>query len=306
MSRFLVTGGAGFIGTHLVRALLGEGHDVRVLDDLSSGKAATLPPGTELVIGSVTDEALVGQALEGCDGCFHLAAIASVERCARDWAISHSVNLTGLIRVFEAARPTPARRAVPVIYVSSAAVYGDNPAVPLDETSALSPISAYGADKLGCELHARVAHLAYGIPSIGFRPFNVYGPGQDAGSPYSGVISIFAERLRSGRDLTVFGDGGQTRDFVAVADVVECLKRGMHGVRNAAEILVIATGRQVSLLELVEALSSLLRVEPSIMFAPARAGDIRHSVGNPERLLARLGTRPATSLADGLHALLEK
>ena len=300
MSRFLVTGGAGFIGSHLVAALIADGHAVRVLDDLSTGRRENVPAAAELMVGSVTDTATIVQAMVECDGCFHLAAIASVERCRTDWVASHEINLTGTIHVFDAARNRP----IPVIYASSAAVYGSNQDVPLDETSATKPISAYGADKLGCELHAAVAHRVYGVPSIGFRPFNVYGTGQDASSPYSGVISIFAERIRAGQQIDIFGDGGQTRDFVAVDDVVECLKRGMYLKPGGAEILLICSGRETSLLDLATTMAKAAGREPAIRFAPERAGDIRRSLGNPARLEARLGFRPSIELQQGLRNLL--
>ncbi|MGH7152360.1 MAG: NAD-dependent epimerase/dehydratase family protein, partial [Acetobacteraceae bacterium] len=186
MATWLVTGGAGFIGSHLCDALLRRGDAVRVLDDLSTGKRENLPAGAELMIGDIADPAAVERALAGVDGCFHLAAIASVARGIDDWLGTHCTNLTGTITVFDAVR----RHPVPVIYASSAAVYGDCPAQPLTERAPTAPLSAYGADKLGCELHARVARQVHGITTVGLRFFNVYGPRQDPDSPYSGVISI--------------------------------------------------------------------------------------------------------------------
>ena len=160
----------------------------------------------------------------GSDGCFHLAAVASVELSNRDWLGAHRTNLTGAITVFEAAT---AAGPIPVVYASSAAVYGDCPSLPLGEKSEKRPLSAYGADKIGCELHARVGGKVHRLPSVGLRLFNVYGPGQDPKSPYSGVISIFCERLRRGEPIEIFGDGDQTRDFIFVADVVAAMLRAM-------------------------------------------------------------------------------
>ena len=195
MATYLVTGGCGFIGSHLCSALRGAGHRVRVLDDLSTGVAANLAPGADLVRGDVADAGLVRRAMDGAAGCFHLAAIASVERGTRDWLGTHRVNLSGAVAVLEAAARLG---GVPVVYASSAAVYGDCEALPLAEDAPTRPLSAYGADKLGCEQHARVAGVVHGVPTLGLRFFNVFGPRQDPGSPYSGVISIFCERLSRG------------------------------------------------------------------------------------------------------------
>lgn len=209
MAFYLVTGGCGFIGSHLASALVAAGHWVRILDDLSTGKRENAPAAAELIVGDVADPSDVAAAMHGVDGCFHLAAIASVQRCVADWAGSHRVNLEGAIHVFDAARRARPGKTLPVVYASSAAVYGDNPNTPLDEAAELKPLSAYGADKVGCELHARVAAHVYGVPTIGLRFFNVYGPGQDPSSPYSGVILIFAKRIVAGEELTVFVDGEQ-------------------------------------------------------------------------------------------------
>src|SRR5580658_5449763 len=211
---YLVTGGAGFIGSHLCDALVADGHAVRVLDDLSTGKRANLPAGAELIEGDIADPAAVRQAVAGVDACFHLAAIASVARGVDDWLGTHRANLTGTITLFDELRRQP--RPVPVVYASSAAIYGDCADLPIKESATKHPLSAYGADKYGCELHARVASHVHGVPTVGLRFFNVYGPRQDPRSPYSGVISIFCERLAAGRSVTVDGDGLQSRDFVYV------------------------------------------------------------------------------------------
>ena len=225
MARFLVTGGAGFIGSHLVHALLDDGHAVRVLDDLSNGHRKNLPQHVELTEADVTDPAAVESALDGVDGCFHLAAIASVARSHREWLRTHQVNLTGTINVFDQARPSRLRREVPVVYASTAAIYGNCGSFPVDEESPAAPLSAYGADKHACELHARVAGAIHGVPTVGLRFFNLYGPRQDPLSPYSGVISIFADRLRRGEPVEIFGDGEQARDFTYISDAVGALRR---------------------------------------------------------------------------------
>src|SRR5690348_8458986 len=189
MSTWLVIGGAGFIGSHLCDALLARGDSVRVLDDLSTGRLANLPPGVRFIQGDVADPACVSAAMAGVDGCFHLAAIASVEKGVTDWLGTHRANLTGTITVLDAIRRQGSR--IPVVYASSAAVYGDAAAMPITEATPCRPLSAYGADKFGGELHAAVGTQVHGIPTAGLRFFNVYGPRQDPKSPYSGVISIF-------------------------------------------------------------------------------------------------------------------
>lgn len=180
MAHWLVTGGCGFIGSHLCDALAARGDAVTILDDMSTGKRENAPAEAEIVEGDVADAALVRRLMAKADGCFHLAAVASVQRCTEEWVTSHRTNLTGAITVFDAARQAGGR---PVIYASSAAVYGDNPDVPLDEDARTRPLSAYGADKLGCELHGRVAFGVHGVPNTGFRFFNVFGPRQDPKSP---------------------------------------------------------------------------------------------------------------------------
>jgi UDP-glucose 4-epimerase len=312
VATYLVTGGCGFIGSHLADALIAQGHAVRILDDLSCGRLENRPAAAELVRGDVADPGLVARAMAGVDGCFHLAAIASVERGHRDWLGCHRANLTGAITVFDAARRARAAGPVPVVYASSAAVYGDNDALPLGEDAAPRPLSAYGADKLGCELHARIAGTVHGVPTAGLRFFNVYGPRQDPRSPYSGVISIFCDRLRAGQDVTLFGDGGQTRDFVYVGDVVTALTAVMARLARAAEaeaaapaeLYNVCTGRATTIGALARLIARLCRVELRIGRAAPRAGDIRASLGDPRRLAEALGVRPATPLATGLARTL--
>ena len=305
MADYLVTGGCGFIGSHLVDALLARGDRVRVLDDLSSGKRENLAPDARLTVGDVRDAGAVRAAMAGADGCFHLAAIASVQRGNEDWAGTHAVNLTGAINAFDAARRAKAGAAVPVVYASSAAVYGDVATMPLSEAGPVRPISAYGVDKLGCELHGRVGGLVHGVPNIGLRLFNVFGPRQDPRSPYSGVISIFAGRLVAGQDLTVFGDGGQVRDFIYVGDVVGALMAAMAKAdARVPEVFNVCTGRETSILALAKTMSELHGTAPRIAFAPPRAGDIRISIGDPSKAKAKLGHECRVSLRDGLATTL--
>ena len=306
MAFWLVTGGLGFIGSHLAQALTRRGDRVRIVDDLSTGRREHAPPGAEVVIGDVVDPAVVAEAMAGVDGCFHLAAIASVQRCTEDWAASHRVNLGATVNLFEAARraTTGSGRAVPVVYASSAAVYGDNPDQPLTEQAATRPLSAYGADKLGCELHGRVAARVHGVPNTGFRFFNVYGPRQDPKSPYSGVIAIFADRLGAGQPITIFGDGGQVRDFVFVDDVVAHLLAGMAAPASTAEVYNVCTGRPTSVADLARIIGEILGVEPEIQSAAPRPGDIRTSIGNPAAAASAFGLEAEIEIRDGLARTL--
>ncbi len=303
MANYLVTGGCGFIGSHLVDALHANGQHVRILDDLSTGTLFHKPPGVEFLLGDVADGAIVEAAMQDMDGCFHLAAVASVDRSHSDWLGTHRTNLTGTVAVFDAARKAR-RRPVPVVYASSAAVYGDNPNIPLCEGAATRPLSAYGADKLGCELHGVVASHVHGVPNCGLRFFNVYGPRQDPRSPYSGVISIFCDRLKTGREITVYGDGQQVRDFIYVGDVVTALLAAMNNCPPAADILNVCSGKGTTVHDLAQILGTILGTQPETRFAPSRKGEIRNSLGDPTKAQRTLQFRAATDLTSGLTATL--
>lgn len=309
MALYLVTGGAGFIGSHLVESLLADGHQVRVLDDLSTGRRANLPPRVELRVGDVADAPTAAAAMAGVAGCFHLAAVASVERSTLAWLATHRANLGGAIAVFDAAAKAQGGGPVPVVYASSAAVYGDCRDLPLAETAPTRPLSAYGADKLGCELHARVATRVHGVPTFGARFFNIYGPRQDPRSPYSGVISIFAERIAAGEAVILHGDGGQTRDFVYVADAVRGLRLGMARISGGGsartQVANICTGRATSVGALIELVAEAVGRRPRVLAAPSRAGDIRESVGCPGLADALIGFVAATPIETGLRHLVE-
>lgn len=307
MARYLVTGGAGFIGSHLVDALLARGHTVRVLDDLSTGRVENLPSGCTLLRGDVADPQVVSRAMQGVAGCFHLAAIASVVRANEDWLGTHRANQTGSITVLDEARHLG---GMPVVYASSAAVYGGMTGI-AREDAAPAPLTAYGADKLGSELHARVATLVHGVPTLGLRFFNVYGPRQDARSPYSGVISLFADAIRIGQPVRVHGDGRQSRDFIFVADVVAHLVAAMDRLENAEvpgalpTALNVCTGEETSVLQLADALGAACNRPVSVNYCPARPGDIRRSVGSPALAKAVLGVEARVALSDGLTATLQ-
>lgn len=303
MALFLVTGGAGFIGSHLVDLLLAGGHAVRVLDDLSTGRRGNLDGRAELVVGDVADCALLRDAADGAAGIFHLAAIASVPRSNADWCGASRVNLGGTVAALAAAR---AQGRIAVVYASSAAVYGEGTGEALREDAPARPLSPYGADKLAGELHAAAGRTVHGVSSLGFRFFNVYGPRQDPASPYSGVISRFAAAAHAGEGVVVHGDGGQVRDFVHVSDVVRGLAVGMAVARAAprAGVLNLCTGRATSVLDLARAVGAAAGRALPLRHGPRRAGDIRASVGDPSRAAALLGWRARVGLEDGLRGLL--
>ena len=305
MATYLVTGGCGFIGSHLCDALIDDGHKVRVLDDLSTGRVENLHPSVDLEVGDVSDKETVGKAMSGIDGCFHLAAIASVERTVQEWPETHRINLTGAVNIFDAARSARLGKPVPVVYASSAAAYGDNASMPLKESETPRPLTPYGADKLGCELHARVATIMSLVPTTGFRFFNVYGPRQDPASPYSGVISIFADRLIRKQPILINGDGQQVRDFIYVGDVVCFLLAGMKQKLPEARVFNVCTGRATTIVQLAKTLSSITGTDLVIEKRPARVGDIRVSLGNPGKALRGLGVQALTSLGDGLKITIE-
>jgi UDP-glucose 4-epimerase len=301
--KYLVTGGCGFIGSHLVEALTAANHSVRILDDLSTGSVAYTPDTAEFILGDVADPGTVEKAMRGVDGCFHLAAVASVERCNLDWLGTHRTNLAGTVAVFDAAR----KRSTPVIFASSAAVYGTNSDM-LTEASHPRPISAYGADKLGCELHGLVAHHVHHVPNCGLRLFNVYGPGQDPQSPYSGVITIFSNRLMNDQTININGDGYHSRDFIYVGDIVNALSVAMkychHNDTN--EIFNVSTGVDTTIIDLAEEIGVVLGKTPHIKYGPPRPGDPRRSIGCTEKAHRMLGFRAMTNLTVGLAKTLRE
>lgn len=304
MARYLVTGGAGFIGSHLVESLIDDGHTVRVLDDLSSGCCDNIAEGAEFIKGDIADPDIVGAAFGGIEGCFHLAAIASVERCNRDWLRTHQVNLTGTINVLNAARQLRKFAEVPVVYASTAAVYGKCGPEPSEEHGCAAPLSAYGADKRACELHARAAGLTHGLRTAGLRFFNVYGPRQDSRSPYSGVIAIFLDRLQRGEPVEIFGDGKQVRDFTFIGDAVSALKRAMPAARASAPLFNVCTGKGTTVRRLAEIIAGLCQTELVAFYRPARCAEVPVSIGDPRWAGEELGFRTRVNLLEGLELTL--
>src|SRR4051812_43180335 len=255
MPTCLVTGGAGFIGAHLVEALAAAGHGVRVFDDLSTGVASNVPAGVELIRGDVSDAELVRRAAEGVETVYHLAALASVQRSIEAPADSHRVCATGTLHVLDAARRHKARR---VVYAASASAYGIPAGEVQCESDPVNPLSPYAAAKLAGEVYCQAFAASYGLETVRLRFFNIFGPRQRADSPYSGVIAIFAALLGQGKQPTIFGDGQQTRDFTYVSDVVQALRLAAERPGVSGEVFNVGTGRGTSLLDLIAALNRLL------------------------------------------------
>ncbi len=287
--KYVVTGSAGFIGGALTKRLKMQGHEIIGIDPADGS-------------GDILDFDDLAKKARGADGIFHLGAIASVPRTIEDPKNSHAVNVTGTLNVLEAARVDG---NIPVVYASSAAVYGDNDALPLSESETPRPLSPYAAHKIANEIDAKSFGAAYGLKTFGLRFFNIYGPGQDPSSPYSGVISIFHDRLRARAPVTLFGDGGQTRDFVALDDAMQSLIIAMENVSDSAPVANICTGTAISLRDLLDSFGQVMDATPEIQTAPPRAGDIKYSYGSPALFAKLTGFTPQTPLSEGLKALIK-
>ncbi|WP_338800108.1 NAD-dependent epimerase/dehydratase family protein [Pseudomonas sp. RSB 5.4] len=303
----LITGGAGFIGSHLTDALLATGHSVRILDDLSTGKRANLPldnPQVELIVGDVADAELVARAMQGCSAVAHLAAVASVQASVDDPVKTHQSNFIGTLNVCEAMRQAGVKR---VLYASSAAVYGNNgEGESIDEDTPKAPLTPYASDKLAGEHYFDFYRRQHGLEPVIFRFFNIFGPRQDPSSPYSGVISIFSERAQKGLPITVFGDGEQTRDFLYVEDLVDVLVQAIDKSEVEVGAMNVGWNQAMNLKQMLQALQEVVGELPPVSYGPARSGDIRHSRANNARLLQRFQLPEPTPMRVGLARLLGK
>lgn len=305
MRTCLVTGGAGFIGSHIATALAERGDRVRVLDDLSAGfekNLAHLGDRVELIRGSVCDAEAVGRAAEGCELIFHQAAIASVPASLRVPLDSHAATMTGTVQVLDAARRGGVRR---VVMAASAAAYGDQASAAKRETDPARPLSPYAASKLASELYCQAFTAAFGLETVALRYFNVFGPRQDPASEYSAVIPIFVTKLIADEPPTVYGDGGQSRDFVYVEDVVRANLLAAEAAEASGRIINVATGRHTTLLDLIEAINAALGTSVEPRFAPPREGDIRESLADITVARSVLGYEPDVSLAEGLRRSID-
>ena len=303
MKKVLVTGGAGFIGSHTVDLLLEKNIPVRVLDNFSSGHRSNLDesnPLLEIVSGDIVHTATVREQLSGITHCLHLAAQVSVVASLEDPVHSATQNILGFVNVLSECQNQGIEK---LVYASSAAVYGNPSQIPLPEDAEKSQLSPYGLEKQINEEYADLFSRLYGLSTLGQRFFNVYGPRQDPASPYAGVIALFVDAITQNRDITIFGDGKQTRDFIYVKDVaranVAALQGGVSGACN------IGTGIQSTLLDLIEVLSMITNGNSKVSHEAARDGDIRDSLANVTRMNRELGVDAQTDIEQGLRALLE-
>jgi UDP-glucose 4-epimerase len=301
MAIYLVTGGAGFIGSHLVERLVREGATVRVVDNLSTGRKENLASVWDKIQwfqGDVCDQALMEEVVQGVDCIFHQAALASVPRSLEAPLETHAACATGTLTVLEAARRAGVRR---VVYAASSSAYGNRPTSPKQETDLPEPISPYAAAKLAGEYYCQAFTAAFGLETVVLRYFNVFGPRQDPDSPYSAVIPIFITAILRGRRPVIYGDGRQSRDFVYVENVVEANLLAAHSAGAVGRVLNIGSGRATDLLTLLALLSRLLGREVQPEFAPPRPGDVRESLADISLAHRVLGYQPQVDFEEGLR-----
>jgi len=305
MRTCLVTGGAGFIGSHIVEALVGRGDKVRVLDNLSTGHKANLAPWldkVELIEGDVTDRAAVGRAVEGVEVVFHQAALASVPRSVARPLDTNAACVTGTLNVLDAARQANVRR---VVYAGSSSAYGNQPVPEKHEQLLPKPLSPYAAAKLAAEYYCQAFTATYGLETVTIRYFNVFGPRQDPNSEYSAVIPRFVTAMLKGTRPTVYGDGGQSRDFTYVANVVHGNLLAADAEGAAGRVFNVACGGSISLLELLSNLNRLLGTAVEPIFEPARAGDVRDSLADISAARDVLKYAPQINFEEGLRRSIE-
>jgi len=303
--RFLVTGGAGFIGSHIVRTLLEQGGHVRVLDNFSTGKHENLPDSVgalEVIAGDLRDAAVLAQAVQGIDVIFHQAAFVSVPQSMAEPQECFDINIVGTSRLLDAARKAGVRRAV---MASSAAVYGDSGQLPLDEDADLRPLSPYALSKHVNEMYSQLFTHSLGLEAVALRYFNVYGPRQRPDSPYAAAVPIFINCMLENRPVNIFGDGGQTRDLINVRDVVQANLLAATHPDAPGQVLNVCTGIETRLLDLLEVLCELFPEVQQPLFQGPRAGDVYRSVGSPLKAASLIGFQAQIPLADGLQEMVD-
>ena len=304
MASYLVTGGAGFIGSHLSEELVRRGHAVRVADSFITGQRRNLEHirGVDLVEGDLADMAVATRAVAGMDYVLHEAAIASVPRSVDDPLESHSANATATLNVLVAARDAGVKR---LLFASSSAEQGNAPEMPKREDTPAEPLTPYALQKVMGTEYCRMFTRLYGFETVATRYFNVFGPRQDPGSPYSGVISLFATALLDGRQPTIYGDGEQTRDFTYVANIVDGVLRACEAPQAAGEVINIATGHRVSLNELLRVMNHIVGTHLQPIYKEPRKGDVKDSQADISKAKTLLGYAPIVSLEDGLRHTLD-
>lgn len=305
MGYYLVTGGAGFIGSHIATSLVERGEKVRVLDNLCTGKLqnlASLEGKVEFIEGDITDPAAVARSMQGVEVVFHQAALASVPMSLDNPLATNNACVTGTVTVLKAAVDAKVRR---VVYAASSSAYGDQPTSSKRETDLPQTLSPYAAAKLAGEYYLQAFYHSFGLETVGLRYFNVFGPRQDPDSPYSAVIPIFVTRLLSGKPPIVYGDGLQSRDFTFVRNVVQGNLLASEKPGVAGKIINMADGRQTTLLRLIELLNDMLGTKTKVDFQPARIGDVRESLADITLARNLLGYHPEVTLEDGLGQTID-
>jgi UDP-glucose 4-epimerase len=301
----LVTGGAGFIGSNLVRALLEAGHAVRVLDNFSTGKRDNLGAYAgriDLLEGDLRSYHIVHEACRDVEVVFHQGALPSVPRSINDPITTNQVNVEGTLNILDAARDTGVRR---VVYASSSSIYGENPDLPKHESMTPMPISPYAVSKLAGEKYCQVFARTYGLETVALRYFNVFGSGQDPNSQYAAVMPLFITAFLDGRRITINGDGEQSRDFTFIENVVQANLRAALAPRAAGHVFNIACGRRTSLNDVVAFLRRITEVDTEVAYGPDRQGDVKHSLASIEKARDLLGYEPAVSVEEGLRRSVE-
>jgi nucleoside-diphosphate-sugar epimerase len=304
MPNYLVTGGAGFIGSHLAEELLRRGHHVRIVDSLITGKRANLDVvrGAEFQPGDLAEPGVAEHAVAGMDYVLHQAAIPSVPRSVKDPVTSNRANITSTLNVLVAARDAGVKR---VVYAASSSAYGNTPTLPKHEEMPPNPLSPYALQKLVGEQYCQLFTALYGLETVSTRYFNVFGPRQDPGSPYSGVISLFSTALLEARQPIIYGDGEQTRDFTYVANVVDGVLRCCEAPNVAGQTMNMATGGRISLNELLRTMNRIQGTDLRATYREPRAGDVRDSQADISKARRLLGYAPIVDLEQGLRKTLE-
>jgi nucleoside-diphosphate-sugar epimerase len=304
MAHYLVTGGAGFIGSHLSEELVRRGHRVRVADSLITGKRSNLDhiKGIEFLEGDLADIDVAHKAVDGCEYVLHQAAIPSVPRSVKDPLTSNRANVDATLNVLLASRDAGVKR---LVFAASSSAYGDTPTLPKHENMPTNPLSPYALQKVIGEDYLRLFTRLYGLETVSIRYFNVFGPRQDPSSPYSGVISVFATALLENRPPTIFGDGNQTRDFTYVANVVDGVLRACEAPRASGEIINVATGGRISLNQLFEEMRKLVGGTLTPVYEEPRKGDVRDSQADITKARELLGYEPTVSFEEGLRKTIE-
>ena len=304
MAHYLVTGGAGFIGSHLAEELVRRGHQVRVADSLITGKRSNLDhiPGVEFLEGDLAEMDMARKAVDGIEVVLHQAAIPSVPRSVTDPMTSHRANVDATLNMLLASRDAGVKR---LVFAASSSAYGDTPTLPKHEEMPTNPLSPYALQKVIGEQYLQMFTRLYGLETVSIRYFNVFGPRQDPTSPYSGVISVFATALLENRPPTIFGDGEQTRDFTYIANVVNGVLRAAEAPDASGQIINVATGGRISLNQLFEEMRTLIGADVRPNYAPTRAGDVRDSQAEITKARTILGYEPTVSFEDGLKNTLD-